>query len=66
MPTTRIMITKEGKVVIEGIGYVGDECLVDLQKIQQALESLGVQVNIEVQQKKSEAYVSTSEEVVKQ
>jgi len=66
MPTTRILITKEGKVVIEGIGYVGDECLVDLQKIQQALESLGVQVNIEVQQKKSEAYTVSSGEVVKQ
>ena len=66
MPTTRIMVTKDGKVVVEGIGYVGDECLADLAKIQQVLSSLGVQVNVEIQQKKPEAYISSSREVVKQ
>ena len=58
MPTTRIMITKDGKVVVEGLNYIGDECLADLQKIQQVLASLGVQVSIEMQQKKPEAYIS--------
>ena len=64
MPTTRILITKDGKIVIEGINYVGDECLNDLAKIQQALSSLGIQVSIEMQQKKPEAYIS--KEAVKQ
>jgi len=63
MPTTRIMITKEGKIIVEGIGYIGDECINDLQRIQQVLSSLGVQVNVEIQQKKPEAYISSSREV---
>ena len=64
MPTTRVMVTKDGKVVVEGIGYVGDQCLSDLAKIQQVLASLGVQVKIEMQQKKPEAYAVASEEAV--
>lgn len=63
MPITRIMVTSDGKVVVEGIGYIGDSCLVDLQRIQQVLESLGVEVKIEFQQKKPEAYAVTQKEV---
>ncbi|RLE62486.1 MAG: hypothetical protein DRJ47_10595 [Thermoprotei archaeon] len=59
MPVTRILITNDGKIVVEGIGYVGDQCLIDLQKLKNALQSLGIDVDIEMQQKKPEAYMST-------
>jgi hypothetical protein len=54
MPTTRVIVTKDGRVVIEGIGYAGQECLKDLEKILIALRSLGINVNIENIQLKSE------------
>ena len=59
MPTTRVMITKEGKVVVEGIGYVGDQCLADLQKLREALRNLGIEIDIEMQQRKPEAYAAS-------
>ncbi|RLE48466.1 MAG: hypothetical protein DRJ18_01935 [Candidatus Methanomethylicota archaeon] len=64
MPTTRVLIRNDGKVVIEGINYVGNQCLVDLQRLQDMLKSLGVEVNIEAQRKKPEAQLATSEEVI--
>ena len=62
MPTTRILVTKDGKVVVEGIGYTGDQCLADLQQLLEALKALGVNASIEVQQRKPEAYAVASEE----
>jgi len=66
MPTTRVLITKDGKIVVEGIGYVGDQCMVDLQMLQQALKQLGVEAKIEAHQKKPEAYAlpTSSEEAI--
>ena len=61
MPTTRVLVTRDGKIVVEGIGYIGDQCLADLQRLQQALASLGVEAKIEVQQKKPEAYAMHEE-----
>jgi hypothetical protein len=55
MPTTRIIISKDGKIYIEGIGYIGQECLKDLEKIINSLRSLGINVNIESIQLKQEA-----------
>ena len=55
MPTTRIVVTKDGRVYIEGINYVGEQCLKDLERILIALRSLGVNVNIESIQLKHEA-----------
>jgi len=55
MPTTRIVISKDGRVYIEGINYVGDQCLKDLERILIALRSLGINVNIESIQLKHEA-----------
>ena len=55
MPTTRIIIAKDGRVYIEGIGYAGQECLKDLEKILSALKSMGINVNIESIQLKQEA-----------
>jgi hypothetical protein len=56
MPTTRIIIGRDGKVYIEGIGYAGQECLKDLEKILIALRALGINVNIENIQLKQEAH----------
>jgi len=47
MPTTRVVVTKDGRVVIEGIGYIGEQCLKDLEKILSALKSMGINVSIE-------------------
>jgi len=63
MPTTRILITKDGKIVIEGIDYIGDACLKDLNRLIEALKKYGINVKIEIQQKKPEAYVSTAQTV---
>jgi len=62
MPTTRVIVMKE-KIVVEGIGYTGDACLKDLNKLLEALKKYGVNAKIEVQQKKPEAYVSTAQTV---
>ena len=55
MPTTRIVITRDGKVFIEGINYVGEQCLKDLEKILSELKSMGINVSIENIQLKHEA-----------
>ena len=61
MPTTRVVITKDGRIFVEGIGYVGEQCLYDLRRLHEALKSYGIDVKIEQQQKKPEAYVGTAE-----
>ncbi len=63
MPTTRILITNDGKVIAEGIGYIGDECLRDLQRLQEILKSLGIELNIEMQRRKEEAAVASVQEI---
>jgi len=63
MPTTRILISKDGKIVVEGIDYVGDACIKDLSRLLEALKKYGINVKIEIQQKKPEAYVSTAQAV---
>ncbi len=55
MPVTRVLVTNEGKVVVEGINYSGDQCLQDLQKLVEALKGLGVEINVELQRRKPEA-----------
>jgi len=59
MPTTRVIITNDGRVLIEGVGYVGDACLADLQRILDTLRAFGIEAKVEVQQRKPEALVST-------
>lgn len=52
MPTTRILISKEGKVIVEGIGYSGNACVRDLEKLLEELKKLGVNAEIEIHRKK--------------
>ncbi len=61
MPTTRVIITRDGKVIIEGVGYQGQACLVDLQKLLQALNQLGVKVRVEKQELKPEIGLAVTE-----
>jgi len=63
MPITRILIDRKGKIVVEGIDYVGDACLKDLNRLLEALKKYGINVKIEIQQKKPEAYVPTAQAV---
>ena len=61
MRTTRILVGKDGKVVIEGINYSGNQCLLDLKKLIDALSKVGVKVQIQVQHRKPEANISVLE-----
>jgi len=63
MPTTRILITKDGKIVIEGVDYIGNNCLRDLNKLLEALKKYGINAKVEVQQRKPEAYISMAQMV---
>ena len=54
MPVTRVLITRDGRVIIEGIGYRGDECLVDLEKVERGLRALGVDINVLSHERKRE------------
>ncbi|RLG50047.1 MAG: hypothetical protein DRN90_00290 [Thermoproteota archaeon] len=57
MRTTRVLVGKDGKVVIEGINYSGNQCLMDLKKLIDALSKVGIKVHIEVQHRKPEANI---------
>jgi len=61
MPATRIIIGRDGKITIEGVGYIGEQCLLDLQRLIETLKLLGVEIKIEHLQKKPEAEISTTE-----
>ena len=61
MPQILIKINRDGKVEIEGVGYIGKECLIDLNKILQALREYGIEVKIEKQELKPEYYVKVKE-----
>ena len=63
MPITRIVISKDGRVIVEGIGYTGKVCLQDLQRLVEALRQFGIDVNIEQQQLKPEAHAVEEREV---
>ena len=64
MPSIRVLITRDGKITIEGIGYVGKQCLTDLKRLQELLQGFGVHTDIEQQQLKPEAHQSVVREEV--
>ena len=64
MPTTRVIIARNGKVVIEGIGYIGDACLADAEALVEALRRYGINVDIKQVERKEEAYVEGKTEIV--
>jgi len=58
MPVTRVLVTKDGRIVVEGVNYASDACLQDLQRLVEALRRYGIDVKVEQQQRKPEAQVS--------
>jgi len=66
MPVIRILVTNNGKIVVEGIGYIGKTCLADLEKLQNLLKSFGVETEIKEQQLKPEAHQFAKEEVIEE
>ena len=66
MPVTRVFITRDGKIVVEGIGYMGPRCEEDAEKLQQLLQRLGVEVRIEARERKPEYYQQQAEVVAEQ
>ena len=55
MPRIRVVIEREGRVVIEGLGYLDDRCLTDLAALLAQLRQYGLNIDIEQHVKKEEA-----------
>lgn len=63
MPQIVVKIDRDGKVMIEGVGYAGDKCISDLRKLISVLSRYGIDVSIVKQELKDEYYVRTEESV---
>jgi len=63
MPRTLILVRNDGRIIVEGVDYIGDECLRDLQRLQEVLRQFGIEVDIVEQHKKPEAYAMHQQEV---
>jgi len=61
---TRFIIKKDGSVEIEGIGFIGNNCLKELEKLIEALKQYGIEIRIEKQQLKPEYYHGIEEKQV--
>ncbi|MEM3942504.1 MAG: hypothetical protein QXJ59_00350 [Thermofilaceae archaeon] len=55
MPRIRVVIEREGKVVIEGLEYLDDRCLTDLAALLAQLRQHGLNIDIEQHVRKEEA-----------
>jgi len=53
---TRFAIKRDGSVEIEGVGFIGNTCIKELEKIIETLKQFGIEVKIEKQQLKPEYY----------
>jgi hypothetical protein len=56
MKELHITINEEGEVEVEAKGYSGPACAKDLEKLQQALKSLGVETKKLSERKKPEYF----------
>jgi len=59
MPKTRVKIYHYGRIEVEGIDYVGDQCLRDFEKLLSRLRELGVDISVVSQVLKPEATAKT-------
>ena len=65
MPEVKIEIKEDGSIEIEGIGYIGNACEVDVEEIMKLIEEeLGIDLNIKDKKvKRSEAvYMAGAQE----
>jgi len=51
VPTTKVLVGRDGSVVVEGVGYSGSECLEDLEKLLEKLREKGVEVKVIAQKR---------------
>lgn len=63
MKEIRITIDKNGKVTIDFGGFIGDSCFKEREKLQELLKKYGINVSIEYEERKPEAYITTEQEV---
>jgi hypothetical protein len=49
VPATRVLVGRDGSVVVEGVGYSGSECLEDLEGLLRRLREKGVEVKVVAQ-----------------
>jgi len=49
VPATRVLVGRDGSVVLEGVGYSGGECLEDLERLLEKLRERGVEVKVVAQ-----------------
>ncbi len=50
------IVVKDGKIIIDFNGFIGNECFVEHEKIQQLLKNLGIEYIDRKDQIKPEAY----------
>jgi len=55
VPATKVVVERSGRVVLEGLGYTGSECLTDLEELLRKLKEKGVEAEVEAQERKAAA-----------
>jgi len=57
----KIIIDKNGKITIDFNGFVGDDCFKEREKLQKLLRKYGLEIDIEHEERKPEAYIEGGE-----
>jgi len=63
MRKVEVRIDKSGKAHFDFDGFQGDECFLEREKILELLSKYGIQIRVEEEHKKAEAYEEVFEEV---
>jgi|Deesub1362A_J573_1020465.scaffolds.fasta_scaffold00342_42 hypothetical protein len=63
MKTIRVEMLEDGKLIVDHSGFLGGECMDDLEAIVRDLKQLGIEVRILKQQKKGEFYARTGNHI---
>ena len=64
MKEIKIIIDKNGKITIDFDGFRGDACFKEREKIVELLKKYGLEIDIEHEERKPEAYVTTEQEAM--
>jgi len=63
MPKIRILIQKDGKVIIDAEGFIGGKCLEETKKLEELLKGYGINLNVQERHLKQEYYVKEKEAI---
>lgn len=63
MKEIRIVIDKNGRISIDFDGFIGKQCFKEREKLQELLKKYGIDVSIEYEEKKPEAYIEEEQHV---